>query len=131
MNGAYERGAGLDVAIEPLGDARVAEVGDMLGRAFAENPVARAALSHCTTGGRLSRVKRLNRAMVRATQSVGGVEIARAEGRVVGASLWFAPNQRMEGARDGGPGGVVAPHGIHGDARQAYASCAATRCSPA
>jgi hypothetical protein len=39
--------------------------------------------------------------------------------------------ERLHGARDGGPGGKVAPHGIHGDARQAYASCAVTRCSPA
>jgi len=99
MNRRHERGSGFDGAIEPLGDARVAEVGDMLGRAFAENPVARAALSHCTTEARLARVKRLNRAMVRATRGAGGVEIARAEGRVLGASLWFAPGRRMEGAR--------------------------------
>jgi hypothetical protein len=39
--------------------------------------------------------------------------------------------ERVESARNGGPRGVIAPHGIHGDARQAYASCAATRCSPA
>jgi hypothetical protein len=37
----------------------------------------------------------------------------------------------LECAGDGGPGGKITPHGIHGDARQTYASCAVTRCSPA
>ena len=40
-------------------------------------------------------------------------------------------SKRLECASDGGPGGKVAPHGIHGNARQTYASCAVTRCSPA
>jgi len=39
--------------------------------------------------------------------------------------------ERVESARNGGPGSEIAPHGIHRDARQAYASCAVTRCSPA
>lgn len=39
--------------------------------------------------------------------------------------------KRVDGTRDGGLRGKIAPHGIHGDARQAYASCAVTRCSPA
>jgi hypothetical protein len=30
--------------------------------------------------------------------------------------------ERQQRARHGGPGGEVAPHGVHADARQAYAS---------
>jgi hypothetical protein len=40
-------------------------------------------------------------------------------------------SERLKCAGDGGPRGKVTPHGIHGNARQVYASCAVTRCSPA
>ncbi len=58
--------------VEVHGEGGARSIGDMLGRAFAENPLARAALAHCTQASRLERVMRMNRALVRATQA-GGV----------------------------------------------------------
>ncbi len=47
--------------------------------------------------------------------AVGGIELTQGEQRPV----------------HGGRGGEVAPHRVKRDARQGYASCASTRCSPA
>lgn len=88
-----------DLRVEVQGEGGAREIGDMLGRAFAENPLARAALAHCTAASRLERVMRMNRALVRATQAGGVVEVARGEGRALGASLFFAPAQWPLGLR--------------------------------
>lgn len=85
--------------ITPLGDTPANDVGDMLGRAFLDNPITRAALSHCTEQERLRRVIRLHHGLVRAALAEGGLEIVRADGRVVGASLFFAPGTHRGGAR--------------------------------
>jgi ribosomal protein S18 acetylase RimI-like enzyme len=79
--------------VELHGGGGARQIGDMLGRAFAENPLARAALAHCTQASRLRRVMRMNRALVKATAAGGVVEVARDAGGVVGASLFFRPEQ--------------------------------------
>ncbi len=84
------------------GEARaVNAVCEMLGRAFAENPTARATLAHCTEAERLSRVVRLHRGLVRAAVAEGHVEIVRdeAQGKIAGASLFFAPGPSRGGWR--------------------------------
>jgi len=77
--------------IEPLPRAlaHLKEAGDVLGDAFAENPVARVVLNHCDEKGRLGRVRRLNRALVGMGQRFGVVEVVRDEGRILGVSIHF------------------------------------------
>ncbi|UQA59294.1 GNAT family N-acetyltransferase [Polyangium aurulentum] len=100
MDRIEEKGPLFRVERQREGGAR--EIGDMLGRAFAENPVARAALSHCTQASRLLRVMRMNRALVRLAQVAGVLEVARGEGGVLGASLSFSPGQWPVGLRGQG-----------------------------
>lgn len=63
----------------------------MLGRAFADNPLARACLSHCTAQQRLTRVSALNAGLVGAARRDGTIEVARDGDAIVGVQLWFAP----------------------------------------
>lgn len=85
--------------IEPLDRAQIDEAGDVLGEAFSENPVARAALSHCDPSERLSRVSRLNRALVGMGQRFGVVDVVRSSGRVLGVSIHFPSGAWPVGAR--------------------------------
>ncbi|UJR84791.1 GNAT family N-acetyltransferase [Sandaracinus amylolyticus] len=71
------------------GEGRAA--GEMLGRAFAENPVAKACLSFCDRETRRSRVAWLNRGLVEAARRAGTIEVVREGDQVVGAQLSFAP----------------------------------------
>jgi GNAT superfamily N-acetyltransferase len=74
-----------DGAPEPLGA--------VLGRAFAENPVARACLDRSTTLDRLAKVTRLHTGLVRAALRRGDVEIVRAGSAIAGVQLSFAPGR--------------------------------------
>jgi len=56
-------------------DAEARATGEVLGRAFAENPVARACLSFCDREARLSRVTWLNRGLVEAARRAGTIEV--------------------------------------------------------
>lgn len=73
----------------PLERTEIEAASVVLGRAFAENPVARAALSHCSVEARLARVIRLHRGLVRAALSEGQIEVVRDAGRIVAASLSY------------------------------------------
>jgi ribosomal protein S18 acetylase RimI-like enzyme len=93
---------GADVSsfsIEPIGGLPVRDVGAMLGRAFAENPVARACLAHCTERQRLARVVALNDGLVRAARHAGSIEVVRDGAAIVGAQLSFAPGRWPLGVR--------------------------------
>lgn len=85
------------------GDTREASL--VLGRAFAENPVARACLSHLDRSTRLERVTRLNRGLVGATLRAGGdLEVTRhaspgGSARIAGVQLSFAPGRWPLGPR--------------------------------
>lgn len=79
------------LAIE-RGDDAVA-IGAMLGRAFAENPVARACLDRASEAERLAKVTRLNVGLTRAALRAGEVEIVREGGVIAGAQLSFAPGR--------------------------------------
>jgi ribosomal protein S18 acetylase RimI-like enzyme len=85
--------------VEPFGDASEREVSAVLARAFAENPVARACLSHCTQEDRLARVDGLNLGLVRATLRRGTVEIVRDGASICGAQLSYAPGRWPVDAR--------------------------------
>jgi len=84
--------------IEPIAREQMAEAGDVLGRAFSENPVARAVLSFCDVAGRLARVSRLNRALVAMGQRFGVVEVAREGSRILGVSIHFSSGSWPIGA---------------------------------
>jgi ribosomal protein S18 acetylase RimI-like enzyme len=75
--------------IEPLARGEMAEAGDLLGRAFSENPVARVVLSHFDAGERLARVSRLNRVLVAMGHRFGVVDVVRESGRLLGVSIHF------------------------------------------
>lgn len=87
-----ERGAGASDEGDASARARASELGAMLGRAFAENPVARACLDRATPEARLRKVTRLNLGLVRAAQRRGVIEVVHeAEGALAGAQLAFGP----------------------------------------
>lgn len=92
-----ERSPRPEWAITAFRDDDVEEVSAMLGRAFSENPVARATLAHCSPEGRLARVIRLHRGLVRSVHLGGEIEVVRHEGRVVGASLTYPPEGNRAG----------------------------------
>ena len=69
-------------------------IGAMLGRAFAETPVARACLDRCSTAERLAKVTRLYVGLTRAAFRGGDVEVVKDGGAIVGAQLSFAPGRR-------------------------------------
>lgn len=71
--------------------AELPAIGAMLGRAFAENPVARACLGHCSVEDRLAKVSRLNLGLARAAMRAGEVAVRREGGAILGAQLSFAP----------------------------------------
>lgn len=79
-----------------IGRATLAEadaIGAMLGRAFAENPVARACLDRSSEAERLAKVTRLNVGLTRAALRRGDVEVVRNGSAITGAQLSFAPRR--------------------------------------
>lgn len=78
------------------GEGRAASL--VLGRAFAENPVARACLSHLDRQARLAAVTRLNRGLLEAARRAGEIELARDGARIAGAQLWYPPGRWPPGA---------------------------------
>lgn len=77
--------------IEPVGTASTREIAGVLGRAFADNPVSRACLAHCTAQQRLARVTALNAGLVDAARRAGRIELVRDGAAITGAQLSFAP----------------------------------------
>lgn len=80
-------------SIERGAPADVGAIGAMLGRAFAENPVARACLDRSSTAARLAQVTRLNTGLVRAALRRGDIEIVRDGSAIAGAMMTFLPGR--------------------------------------
>lgn len=71
----------------------VGAIGAMLGRAFAENPIARACLDRSSTAERLAQVTRLNTGLARAALRRGEIEVVRDGSAIAGAMMTFAPGR--------------------------------------
>lgn len=84
----------------PAGDTPTAELAEVLGRAFADNPGYRALLHRSDDATRLRQTIRGMHWAVRATRRCGHVDIIREHGRLVAVALRFAPGQypmRLDG----------------------------------
>jgi ribosomal protein S18 acetylase RimI-like enzyme len=80
-------------SIERGARADLGAIGAMLGRAFAENPVARACLDRSSTAARLAQVTRLNTGLARAALRRGEVDVVRDGSAIAGAMLTFPPGR--------------------------------------
>jgi ribosomal protein S18 acetylase RimI-like enzyme len=79
--------------VRPVARGDVAAVGDLLGRAFADNPAYLAILAHLSDAKRALAVKRIKRGFTRAAVSGGQAEAVWVEGKPAAAALCFAPGQ--------------------------------------
>lgn len=73
-----------------------APIGELLGRAFCDNPGMRATLGE-DRGLRLQRALRLLRGLTATAARAGRVEVVRAGGQAVAASLSYAPGEAPRG----------------------------------
>jgi GNAT superfamily N-acetyltransferase len=73
-----------------------APIGELLGRAFCDNPGMRATLGE-DRPQRLGRAIRLMKGLVASTARAGRVEVVRVDGRAVAASLSHAPGEVPRG----------------------------------
>src|SRR5687768_9106635 len=71
----------------------------MLGRAFSENPIARAALDRSSPEDRLAKVTRLHDGLIAAGLRRGLIEIVRDGERIAGAHVVIPPGGWPVGAR--------------------------------
>ena len=82
-----------EITLEPLTLADVAAAGDVLGRAFGDNPGLVAVLAHLSRDARLRALPGIKRGFARAAIRFGEARGAWEGDRLVGASLVYAPGQ--------------------------------------
>ena len=82
-----------EISVRPLALSDTDGAGDMLGRAFADNPGMVAVLAHLSRDDRHSVMPRIKRGFARAAVRFGEAHGAWDQDRLVGASLTYAPGQ--------------------------------------